>query len=48
MPISNSRALELIDEKINQFQHILETATYDTRYDTEYREAYYGTESLLK
>ena len=48
MPVSKNRALELIDEKIKQFQHILDTATYDTRYNTEYHEAYYGTESLLK
>jgi plasmid maintenance system antidote protein VapI len=48
MPVSKNRALELIDEKIKQFQHILDTATYDTRYNTEYHEAYYGAESLLK
>lgn len=47
MPISKKKALELIDQKIEQFQHILDTATYDTRYDTEYHEAYYGTESLI-
>ncbi|KKG94567.1 5'-methylthioadenosine/S-adenosylhomocysteine nucleosidase family protein [Methanosarcina mazei] len=48
MPISKKKALELIDEKIKQFQHILNTATYDTRYNAEYHEAYYGTEGLLK
>ncbi|PAV13015.1 hypothetical protein ASJ81_19050 [Methanosarcina spelaei] len=39
--------MELIDEKIEQFQHILNNATYDTRYNTEYHEAYYGTETLV-
>lgn len=48
MLISKNKALELIDEKIKQFQYILDTATYDTRYNTEYNEAYYGTENLLK
>lgn len=47
MPISKEKALELIDEKIKQFQHILDTATYDTRYNAEYHKAYYGTEGLL-
>ncbi len=48
MPVLKKKALELIDEKIKQFRHILDTATYDARYNTEYHEAYYGTESLLK
>ncbi len=47
MHILKSKALELIDEKIEQFQHILNNATYDTRYNTEYHEAYYGTETLV-
>lgn len=47
MPILKNKALELIDEKIKQFQHILDTATYDTRYNTEYDEVYYGTENLV-
>lgn len=47
MPISKEKTLELIDEKTRQFQHILDTATYDTRYNAEYREAYYGTKGLL-
>jgi Uncharacterized conserved protein len=47
MPILNNKALGLIDEKIKQFQRILDTATYDTRYNTEYHEAYYGTEDLV-
>ncbi|MGB9939232.1 hypothetical protein [Methanosarcina sp.] len=48
MPISKEKALELINEKTKQFQHLLDTATYNTRYDAEYYEAYYGTEGLLK
>lgn len=48
MRISKSRALELIDEKIKQFQHILDTATYDTCYNSEYDEAYYGTKGLVE
>ena len=48
MPVSKDRALELIDEKIKQFQHIHDTATHDNRYNKEYHEAFYGTEALLK
>lgn len=48
MPILKNKALKLIDEKIKQFQHILDTATYDTRYNTEYHEVYYGTVTLVE
>lgn len=47
MPISKKKALELIDIKIKQFQYILDTATYDTRYNSKYYEAYHGTEDLV-
>jgi hypothetical protein len=47
MPVSKKKALELIDEKIKQFQHILDTATYNTIKNTEYYEAYHGTKALL-
>jgi nucleoside phosphorylase len=47
MPILKNKALELIDEKIEQFQQILDTATYDTRYNPEYYEVYHGTEGLV-
>jgi hypothetical protein len=47
MKISKNKALELIDEKISQFQKVLAEATYDNRYNEAYNLAYYGTETLL-
>lgn len=47
MKIPKNKALELIDEKISQFQKILSEATYDNLYDANYERAYYGTETLL-
>lgn len=47
MKISKNKALELIDEKISQFQKILSEATYDNLYDANYELAYHGTENLL-
>lgn len=47
MKISKNKALELIDEKISQFQQVLSNATYDNRYGEDYELAYYGTETLL-
>lgn len=47
MKIPQSKALELIDQKISQFQEILAKATYENRYDETYKLAYYGTETLL-
>ena len=47
MKIQKNKALQLIDEKISQFQKVLADATYDNRYDEAYRLAYYGTEALL-
>jgi len=47
--IPKSQAIELIDEKISQFQKVLAEATSNNRYRTEtYELAYYGTEDLLK
>lgn len=42
-----NKALELLDEKISQFQKILAEATYDNRYNESYDLAYYGTKGLL-
>jgi len=47
MRIPKNKALELIDEKISQFQKVLNEATYDNRYNKDYKLAYYGTETLL-
>ena len=47
MKIPKDKALELIDEKISQFQKVLANATFDNRYDEDYKLAYYGTETLL-
>ena len=47
MKIPKSKALELIDEKILQFQKVLAEATYSNRYGEAYELAYYGTETLL-
>ncbi len=47
MKIPKNKALELIDEKILQFQQVLSNATYNNRYGEDYKLAYYGTETLL-
>ncbi|NOY89076.1 MAG: hypothetical protein GXO93_06775, partial [FCB group bacterium] len=47
MKIPKNKALELIDEKISQFQKVLSNATYNNRYGEDYELAYYGTETLL-
>jgi hypothetical protein len=47
MKVPKRKALELIDEKISQFQTILAKATYDNRYGDDYEIAYHGAESLL-
>ena len=47
MKIPKNRAIELIDEKISQFQKVLAEATYDNRHNEAYNLAYYGTETLL-
>ena len=48
MKIPKNKALELIGQKIAQFQGVLEKATYENRYDKKYELAYHGTETLLK
>ncbi|MCJ7632769.1 hypothetical protein MUP77_10320, partial [Candidatus Bathyarchaeota archaeon] len=45
--IPKSKALDLIDQKISQFEKILAEATYENRYNTAYDLTYYGAESLL-
>jgi|YelNatPaOPRAMG01_1025707.scaffolds.fasta_scaffold13857_3 hypothetical protein len=47
MKIPKNKALELINEKLAQFQKILAEATYENRYNEAYELAYYGTETLL-
>jgi hypothetical protein len=52
MKIPKSKAIELIDEKISQFEDILNKATLEkaksrTLHDNEYRKAYYGAEEIL-
>lgn len=47
MKIPKNKALKLIDEKISQFQKVLDNATYNNRYGIDYELAYYGTETLL-
>ncbi len=42
-----NKALELLDEKISQFQKILAEATYDNRYNESYDLAYSGAKVLL-
>ena len=45
--LEKTKAIKLIDEKISQFQSVLVSATYETRYDEKYNLAYYGTRTLL-
>lgn len=45
--IPKSKVLELIDQKVLQFEKISADATYENRYNEAYKLAYYGTESLL-
>jgi hypothetical protein len=47
MKIPKAKAVELIDEKIEQFEKIAKNATYENRYKEEYQLAYHGTEMLL-
>lgn len=47
MKIPKNKALELIDEKISQFQKVLAETTYNNRYNEAYKLAYHGTETLL-
>ena len=47
MKISKRKALELIDQKITQFNDVLKKATYENRYDEAYELAFEGTETLL-
>ncbi|MBL7083432.1 MAG: hypothetical protein ISS41_07370 [Candidatus Aminicenantes bacterium] len=42
-----AKAINLIEEKINQFQKVLAEATYQNRYNEAYEIAYHGSESLL-
>jgi len=47
MKIPKTKAIELIDQKIKQFEQVRENARYENRYKEEYQLAYQGTEMLL-
>lgn len=47
MKISQKEALKLIDDKLLQFQKVLDKTTYDNRYNEAYQIAYHGTQNLL-
>lgn len=47
MKIPKTKAIELINEKIRQFEDIAKKATYENRYDKDYHLTYEGTEMLL-
>lgn len=47
MKIPKARAIELIGEKIKEFEDIAKNATYENRYDENYNLIYEGTEMLL-
>lgn len=46
--IPKSQAFKLIREKIAGFQKILKEATYENRYDTNYKKTYSGAKALLE
>jgi hypothetical protein len=48
MTVSKEKALELLDQKIREFETVLETATYESRYNEEYHRIYYGAKSLIE
>jgi hypothetical protein len=47
MKMTKSKALELIDQKISQFNYVFSHASYENRYDEAYKRTYYGTETLI-
>jgi hypothetical protein len=47
MKIQKTKAIELINEKIKQFEDVTKKATYENRYNEDYELAYHGTETLL-
>lgn len=47
MKILKNQALKLIEQKIVQFQGVLEKATFENRYDKNYKRVYHGAEALL-
>ncbi|MCR4422579.1 MAG: hypothetical protein NUV32_08935 [Exilispira sp.] len=47
MKIQKTKAIELINEKIEQFENVAKKATYENRYNEDYELAYHGTETLL-
>lgn len=47
MTTTKRKALELIDQKIAQFNDVLKKANYENRYNEDYERAYKGTETLI-
>jgi len=47
MKITKDQALKLTEEKIVQFENVLEKATYENRYGESYGLAYHGAETLV-
>ena len=47
MKIQKTKAIELINEKIEQFEDVAKKATYENSYNEDYGLAYHGTETLL-
>lgn len=46
--ISKTKALKFLNDKLELFKKIKNNATYERMYKDGYREAYYGTETLLE
>ena len=47
MTVLKEKALELVKKKIDEFEKICESATYENRYKEEYNRVYYGTKTLI-
>ncbi len=47
MKIPKTKAIELIDEKIKQFEDVAKNATYENRYNGNYQLVYEGAKMLL-
>jgi predicted nucleotide-binding protein len=47
MSIAKSRAIQLINQKIEALEAIKVAATYETRFDQTYQRVYYGAEHLI-
>ena len=47
MKITKRKAVELIDQKIAQFNDVLSKASYENRYNEDYELAFKGAEALI-